>query len=79
MKSRPYPWKCYSCGKKEVVPAIVEYSTVIPRGGREYSIFIKNLPVDKCNNCGEMLFDNRSDDLIQAELKAQIEKGKAHA
>lgn len=79
MKSRPYPWKCYNCGKHEMVPAIVEYSVIIPRNNNNYSILIKDLPVDKCKNCGKMLFDNRSDDLVQAELKAQIEKGKAHA
>lgn len=59
-RCRPYPWMCARCGKKEIYPAAVEYSTEIDHDGRTYAVSIPALQTHQCRNCKELVFDTEA-------------------
>jgi|SRR5579884_3531231 len=56
-RSRPFPWMCAHCGKREIYPAEVEYTTEIVHDGRPYEVTIPALRTHQCRNCKELVFD----------------------
>ena len=55
--SRPFPWHCPRCRKKEVRRATVEYRCQRVEGGVPVTVAIPDLSVPRCDNCGELVFD----------------------
>ena len=71
-KSRPFPWRCPECGKKEVRSATVAHTSQIKHDGRLYSVEVPKLRVPRCEACGELMFDNAADEQIAQALREQL-------
>lgn len=71
-RSKPFPWRCPECGKKEVRAAQVAYTTEIKHEGRLYTVAIPELSVPRCGACGELVFDVRADEQIARALRNQL-------
>src|SRR5947209_6389202 len=69
---RPFPWKCPSCGKREVHPATVPYTAEIKHDGLTHSVRIPALETPQCRSCGELLFSDSADEQINAALRAHL-------
>jgi putative zinc finger/helix-turn-helix YgiT family protein len=72
IKPISYPIRCIECGRKEVRPAVVRQEVQKNHDGRLYQLTIEQLPVNRCEACGEIYFTNESDDAISAELRAKL-------
>jgi putative zinc finger/helix-turn-helix YgiT family protein len=70
---RPYPWKCRSCGKQEVRPAIVDYSTEMEHDGRSYSLTVPNLTILECANCHNRNLPDEAFARVVGELRAKAD------
>jgi len=71
-RTKPFPWRCPECGKKEVRPATVQHVSQIKHDGRLYSVEVPMLRVPQCIACGELVFDNGADDQIAEALREQL-------
>ena len=71
-KSKPFPWRCLECGKKEVRPAVVSHTSEIRHDGRLYSVKVPKLRVPRCKACGELVFENEADEQIASALREQL-------
>ena len=69
---KKYPIRCIECGKKEVRPAMVHQTVQRNHDGRIYDLDVTNLPVTRCEACGEVYFTLDSDDRIIAVLREQL-------
>lgn len=70
--SRRFPWKCPSCLKLEVFPDKVSYTAEIKHDGVLHTVHLPELETPKCRSCGEMLFDDSSDEQINHALRLQL-------
>jgi len=60
-QSCSYPIRCIDCGKKEVLPATLDhYHVQKTHNGRLYDLVVDDLPVTKCNACGNFYFTTTS-------------------
>jgi DNA-binding transcriptional regulator YiaG len=66
---QPFPWFCSTCGKDEVRPAIIQHTATVKHHGRKHVVEIPNLPVLRCDSCGEILMENNSHEKILYELR----------
>ena len=71
-KSKPFPWRCLECGKKEVWPAVVSHTSEIRHDGRLYTVKVPKLRVPRCKACGELIFENDADEQIASALREQL-------
>ncbi len=71
-RDRPFPWRCFECRAKEVVPQATDYTTTRKHDGREYTIHIPDLEVPTCRKCGAQTFSVGDDERIIAALRAQV-------
>ncbi len=71
-KSRPFPWRCPECGKREVRLAVVAHTSQIKHDGRLYVVEVPKLRVPRCEACGELVFDNAADEQIAHALREQL-------
>ena len=71
-KSKPFPWRCLECGKKEVWPAVVSHTSEIRHDGRLYTVKVPKLRVPRCKACGELIFENEADEQIASALREQL-------
>lgn len=65
---RNYPIRCFTCCQIRVFPAILP----------EYifqETLVKDVPVTKCNNCGNIYFTEQSDDYMR-NYKKMIDRLK---
>lgn len=69
MQARPYPRSCTACGDAAVQPAKVEYEAQVKHDGRIHRFPIRDLVVDKCQRCGEVVFTTRTNEQITAALR----------
>jgi putative zinc finger/helix-turn-helix YgiT family protein len=67
--ARPFPWKCRECGKPEVRPVIVDYSTELEHDGRLYSVTIKDAQVLKCQACGSEILPHETHERLLEALR----------
>lgn len=72
MGDKPYPWRCGSCGEQAVTEGSVSYKASIKHEGRLHEIEIPQLVVPKCEKCGELSFNNRADEQINAALRNKL-------
>src|SRR5437016_3707811 len=59
-RTLPFPWPCAHCGKREIYPAEVEYTTEIVHDGRPYTVTIPALRTHQCRNCKELVLDTEA-------------------
>jgi putative zinc finger/helix-turn-helix YgiT family protein len=71
-KSRPFPWRCPECGKKEVRLAVVAHTSQIKHDGRLYAVEVPKLRAPRCEACGELMFDNAADEQIAQALRKHL-------
>jgi putative zinc finger/helix-turn-helix YgiT family protein len=71
-RRRNYPIRCIECGKKEVRPAVVRRQIKKNHDGRLYDLTIVDLPVTRCDACGEIFFTEESDEGIAAALRTHL-------
>ncbi|NQU21021.1 MAG: hypothetical protein HQ567_07030 [Candidatus Nealsonbacteria bacterium] len=72
-KSKPFPWRCVECGKKEVVPAKIPYTAEVKHDGTLHAIEIPELEIPICATCGEEVFTNDVDDQISEALRIHLQ------
>ncbi len=71
-KSRPFPWRCPECRKREVRLTVVSHTSQVKHDGRLYAVEVPKLRVPRCEACGELLFDNTADEQIAQALREQL-------
>ena len=71
-RRRTYPIRCIECGKKEVRPVTIHQQVQRNHDGRLYDLVIHNLPVTRCNACGNVFYTEESDDRIVAALRDHL-------
>lgn len=69
---KPYPWKCGRCRQRAVKPAIVDYSTTIEQDGRTYEVAVPQLPVARCETCGDIVLDDEANERISETFRALL-------
>jgi hypothetical protein len=67
-----YPIRCVECGKKEVRPAMVARDVERNHDGRVYELHIEDLPVTRCEGCGEVYFTGDSDERMAGALREEL-------
>ncbi|HUT88312.1 MAG TPA: YgiT-type zinc finger protein [Thermoguttaceae bacterium] len=71
-KPKPYPRHCAMCQGDRVERLILpSYPLEIRHNGvlHTITITITDLPVDRCQECGEVFFTNDSDDRIENQVR----------
>jgi DNA-binding transcriptional regulator YiaG len=71
-KDRPFPWLCADCGKRTVVPTVMDYTAKIKHDGIIHELLIPALEVPRCQACGETYSTNAIDELINDTLRAHL-------
>lgn len=71
-KTKPYPWRCPKCLKREVCPSTIEYTTRVKYEGRLYDVTIPEFVVPTCGVCGELVFCNDTDERITRALREKL-------
>jgi putative zinc finger/helix-turn-helix YgiT family protein len=66
---RPFPWKCGTCGKRAVMPRVVEYGIEKEHDGRAYPLTIPNLEVYECQECHACTLPDKSSDKVTCALR----------
>jgi putative zinc finger/helix-turn-helix YgiT family protein len=69
--SRPYPWKCRSCGNKTLNPTVVDYSTQMEHDGRSYSLLVPDLEILECETCHERVLPDASFQRLIEQLRVE--------
>src|SRR5579872_5660034 len=69
--SRPYPWKCRSCGEKALSPVTIDYPVTMEHDGRSYTFTVANLRVLKCAACQEQVLPEESLTRIYDQLRVE--------
>ncbi len=72
IETKPFPWTCFSCGRREVVPAVGPYSTRVKHDGRSYKLEILDLKAPRCANCGDLQITNAADEQIRVALREKV-------
>lgn len=71
-KSKPFPWHCPRCRRKEVRPAVIPYRTEVCHDGRLHTVEMQQLTVPRCGHCGELVFGNQACQQIEQAVRAQL-------
>jgi len=71
-KCKPFPWRCPSCGRKEVRPRATRYTLEVKHDGRLHDVTIEDFEIPTCEACGEKLFSNREDERISRALRDKL-------
>jgi DNA-binding transcriptional regulator YiaG len=66
------PQRCSECGKLTVRPDVIPYTARVKHDGTLYALSIANLHVYKCQSCGEVLFNDGTDDQISQGLRERL-------
>ena len=63
---KPYPRTCGECQQDSVVRVLLPKQSmpVLVAPGRLRILAVENLPVDRCERCGEVWYTNVTDDYI---------------
>ncbi|MCI0460358.1 MAG: hypothetical protein L0Z62_25680 [Gemmataceae bacterium] len=68
---RPFPWHCPKCRQKTVNLKTVRYEGERLHDGTKYRVVVPELEVPVCGNCGERVFNYRTEEqIIEALEKA---------
>ena len=72
LAERPFPWRCRHCGETEVVMATVNYEADVRHDGRLHVFTVPNLKMPICQTCGEKVFTEKVDRLVNRALRAHL-------
>jgi hypothetical protein len=70
-KSRPFPWKCFRCGERTMLPEEMDYTTEIDHDGRTYQVRVPALRTPRCQNpnCRTILLTTEANRAITAAFR----------
>lgn len=68
----PFPWRCSTCGKIAVSPAVVRTTAAVKHHGRTHKVRVRDLHVLKCGSCAALVFQNDSHEQIARALRHQL-------
>jgi len=71
-REKPFPRRCARCRQLTVHPVAIPYRSEILHDGRLHMVEVPQLTVPRCQNCGELSFDNRAEDQIDEVFRAQL-------
>ena len=66
--SRPFPWHCPKCRRKEVRLAVIPYRCERMHQGHLVTVEVLQLSVPRCAHCGELVFNYGAEDQISQAL-----------
>lgn len=69
--TRPYPWKCRSCGKPSLSPTVVDYPAEMEHDGRAYSFVVPQLEILECSSCHNRVLPDEALARVTGELRSQ--------
>jgi YgiT-type zinc finger domain-containing protein len=69
---RPYPRRCFACGKDTVSQTRIPYDAKVRHDGKHHAFHIPSLQIDQCNHCGEQYFTAVTDDQIRVGLRKHL-------
>src|SRR5258708_29739432 len=69
--TRPFPWFCPNCRRKEVRRATIPYQCQRLYKGQPVTVVLAGLAVPHCDNCGELVFDYEAEEQINPSYPAQ--------
>src|SRR5258706_11926497 len=72
ISSKPFPWKCPSCGKNAVQEADVDYSFSAQHDNKLVEVHVPHLIVPKCAECGELVFTRSANSQLAEELRRTL-------
>ena len=72
MPDKPFPRRCPQCREREVFLEAIPYDASVKHDGRLYCFRIAALHVNKCRNCGLVLFDSLADEEISQGLRDEL-------
>lgn len=75
---RPFPWRCRSCGKVEVKPAVIHYDAEVRHDGRLHKFVIPKLEAPVCEACGKMIVTEAVDEQITGCVRQMHLRDLAH-
>lgn len=68
---KPFPWKCGSCRRRSLIPAVLDYQTEIMHDGRVYPLTLPSLKVFRCELCGAIVLDDEANRQIGHALRRE--------
>lgn len=71
---KPWPWRCGCCGRLAVWETAITYRVPFTNG--EEAI-VENVPVGRCDSCGEYVFYDATTQAIEAGLNAQRDSNRS--
>src|SRR6267378_3035861 len=69
---KPFPRYCEACRKKTVWPATVSYRSQIRHEGVLHNVETPELVVPRCQECGELYFDNAAEEQVSRAFRVQL-------
>ena len=70
--SRPFPWYCPKCRRKEVRPVVIFYRCEMAHDGRLHAVEVPELTVPRCGHCGELVFNEGAEAQVRRALRSQL-------
>ena len=72
LPDKPYPRFCAECERECVTPASITYNAEMKHDGRVHQFVVTDLPIDKCEHCGEQWFTSVTDKSLQDALRTHL-------
>jgi putative zinc finger/helix-turn-helix YgiT family protein len=69
---RPFPWKCSTCLRREVLPTEVPYTAEVKHDGVLHTLPLPALKIARCQSCGALFFTEETDEQISNALRAKL-------
>lgn len=71
-EDRPFPWRCGSCGQRQVYRTITPYKSTITYDGQLHDVELRDLALPTCANCGDIVFDNEAAHQIDQAFRQKL-------
>ncbi len=72
-KSRPFPWRCPTCGKVAVQPVVMPYTTEVNYDNELHTVHVPEMTIPQCRDCGELVFSGNIAEPIYDALRKQLQ------
>src|SRR5580692_4051315 len=69
---KPFPRYCDVCRKKTIWPVTIPYTSQIRHEGVLHSVVTPALVVPRCQQCGQLVFDNDAEAQVSQAFRVQL-------
>jgi putative zinc finger/helix-turn-helix YgiT family protein len=69
--TRPYPWKCRSCGENRVNPKVMDYPAEMEHDGRSYSFIVPGIEILECDACHNRVLPSAAFAAVMDKLRIE--------